>query len=272
MPNWPDSNNTLNKIVANKKLEIAEKKKSFPQYDLEKSIVPGNGSFKQVLQKPGLKIIAEMKPQSPSAGTLCQDFDPDQIIQVYNKYATAISVLTDEKFFGGSFNLLAKAAQQSTLPVLCKDFIIDQYQCLLARHFGAQAILLIAKILPDQKLNDLYQQTLKLGMTAVLEVQNEAELARAISLKPQPEVILINNRNLEDFTINLHTTKNLASHIPKGSIAISASGIESRNDVQELIPFCTNFLIGSSFMRSADIKKAFQDLFSLSPSVSGIKN
>ncbi len=252
--------NLLNEIVSSKKLEVERRKAVLGLEELKQTIAPADGLFLHALQKPGLKIIAELKPKSPSAGTLCTDFRVDEIVRVYNQYACAISVLTDEKFFGGGIELLAEVIQQSTLPVLCKDFIIDPYQCYLARSCGAQAVLLIVKILDQKELQQLYDQTSALGMTAVLEIQNEVELEQAMRLSPKPEVVLINNRNLEDFTISFDTTKALAPAIGDRAIVISASGLKSKTDVEELLPFCSTFLIGSTFMRSGDLEGEFKNL------------
>ena len=248
--------NILNEIVAHKKKEVEQSKSIFPLSSLRAS--NGKGSFLQALQNPGLNIIAELKPKSPSAGTLRNDFKIEQILPVYNKYACALSVLTDSKYFDGSFELLSAVTKQSPLPTLCKDFIIDPYQCHLARSCGAEAVLLIMKILDDKQLKDLYAQIKDLGMTAVVEIQNEAELKRAYNMLP--EIILINNRNLEDFSIDLSTTKKLVPLISKQTITISASGLESKQDIEKLRPFCTNFLVGSLFMRSSNLEKDFQDL------------
>ncbi len=199
--------NILDKIIANTRVEIESKQASLELDKLKQSVKPGDGSFLQALRKPALNIIAEIKPKSPSADNLINDFRIDDIVTVYNKYASAISVLTDEKYFGGSFELLAEVSKKSHLPTLCKDFILDPYQCYLARQNGAQAVLLIVKILDQEELEILYKQINDLAMTAVVEVQNKVELERAMALKPQPEVILINNRNLDDFKISFDTTK-----------------------------------------------------------------
>ena len=255
--------NMLNEIIAHKKLEIESRKAAFPLDSFKSIIGVGNGSFLQNLQGQRIKIIAEIKPRSPSAGILRDNFRLDEILPVYNKYASAISVLTDFKYFSGSFELLSTIAQRTALPTLCKDFILDPYQCYLARYSGAQAVLLIAKILSDKDLVQLYSQILELGMTAVLEIQNEIELERLHLLDLQPEVILINNRNLENFTVNLDTTKILAPLIAHHTVVISASGIESKEDIDNLRPFCTNFLVGSLFMRSSDPQKEFANLIEL---------
>ena len=252
--------NILDKIIAHKKLEINQQKAHLKLDEFNGSITPGDGSFLRAMQKPGLKIIAEIKPKSPSAGTLCQDLRLDEIVPIYNKYACAISVLTDKKYFGGGLELLSQVKEQSDLPLLCKDFILDPYQCYLARKHGAQAVLLIVKILAPENLNELYQRINNLGMTAVVEIQNKQELERAMALQPVPAVILINNRNLKDFQISFDTTKTLSQLITKQTIVISASGVQSKSHIDELLSFCSTFLIGSHFMRSANLDTELQAL------------
>jgi indole-3-glycerol phosphate synthase / phosphoribosylanthranilate isomerase len=264
--------NSLNEIISYKKLEIEKKKITFPLEQLKRTITIGDGSFLEAMQKSGIKIIAEIKPKSPSAGVLNNHLNADEIIRIYDQYACAISVLSEEKFFGGSMELLANVVEKSSLPVLCKDFVLEPYQCYLARHYGAQAILLIVKILTDEELQKLYEQTNELGMTAVLEVQNEAELKRIISLKPAPSIVLINNRNLEDFSIDLNTTKLLAPVVPEQTIIISASGLQSNADIRQLLPFCSVFLVGTLFMQSDNPDKAFKELIETDPTLSGGSN
>jgi indole-3-glycerol phosphate synthase len=156
------------------------------------------------------------------------------------------------------------------LPTLCKDFVIDPYQCFEARLAGAQAVLLIVKILDDPLLDELYKIIVALGMTAVVEVQSENELSRALAL--QPQVILINNRNLETFAIDFQTTKTLAPKISKEVITISASGISHARDIEELLPYCSNFLIGSSLMVAADLSEKLRELTSARRNVTNLQN
>jgi indole-3-glycerol phosphate synthase len=252
--------NILNEIVAHKKLEIKEQKNKYPQELLERQICLGDGSFLKTVRQPQPKIIAEIKPKSPSGGILSADFLLRGILAVYNKHASAISVLTDTKYFGGSLDLLKEVAKNSPHPVLCKDFVLDPYQCFAARHAGAQAVLLIVKILDDRQLEEIYLTIKQLGMTPAVEIQNESELERCLKL--EPEVILINNRNLESFIIQLDTTKKLVPLIPKTISIISASGIQSRDDIEELIPYCSNFLIGSVLMRANNIEDQLKILLS----------
>ncbi len=250
----------LGEIIAHKRIEIEKQKLAQPESLLRANVLRGSSAFVKVLQQPGLKVIAEIKPKSPSSGILDLDVSRsfDSLISIYNKYACAISVLTDSKFFGGSMQLLSQVVRNSEHPVLCKDFILDPYQCFLAREAGSEAVLLIAKFLSDSELEQLVDQIMILGMTPIFEVQNENELQRALSFKP--EVILINNRNLDNFVIDLETTIKLAPRIPEGIICISASGINSAEDINKLSDYCTNFLVGSVLMRSSNLEATFVNL------------
>jgi indole-3-glycerol phosphate synthase len=249
---------SLSEIVAHKQKELRERKRTVSQESLQASVCIANNSFESMLAKSGVHFIAEIKPKSPSAGVLRQDLQLNTIVQSYNKHASAVSVLTDGKFFGGSIDLLKEIRELSALPILCKDFFLDVYQCLEARCAGADAILLIAKILDDSEMACLYKQATDLGMTAVFEIQNDEELARVKALNPR--VVAINNRNLDTFEIDLSTTVRLAPLVPPGALMISASGIESGADVKQLMPFCTNFLIGSTLMAASDVEKKFLEL------------
>jgi indole-3-glycerol phosphate synthase/phosphoribosylanthranilate isomerase len=249
----------LNEIVENKRRELVVRKTERGPEFLQRSQTPGNNGFASVLQGTSkVRMICEYKPKSPSAGTLNAAPDLKQILEAYNKVASAISVLTDEKYFGGSLNLLKEVSERSPLPTLCKDFVVDSFQCLEAREAGAQAVLLIVKILNDQELASLHQTITGLGMTPVVEVQTEKELERALNL--QPQVILINNRNLETFEIDFETTKKLAPKIPSSCIKISASGISEKSDIERLLPYCSNFLIGSSLMSAGNIAYKLEEL------------
>ena len=178
--------NTLPEIVRQKRIEIEARQSTKPFEILKKEVCRANRSFLDSITKPGLNVIAEIKPRSPSAGMLKADLDLGAIIPVYSEFACAISVLTDEKFFGGSYQLLAQVKSMSNLPVLCKEFILHPYQCYLARLYRADAVLLIAKILREKELAELYSIINDLGMLAAIEVQNHDELEMSLALRPRP--------------------------------------------------------------------------------------
>jgi indole-3-glycerol phosphate synthase len=254
----------LDEIVKNKREEVALRIEQCPTNKLAKRAVPANGAFLKAINKLGrVNLITEIKPKSPSAGVLKEHLALDSVLSAYNKHAAAISVLTDEKYFGGSLKLLEEVAKKSPLPVLCKDFIIDAHQCYEARVYGAQAVLLIAKILPAKQLLELHRLITVLGMTPVVEVQTAEEMAAARAI--EPVAVLINNRDLATFHVDLDTTARLASLVPPNAVLISASGIEGREDVNRLSKYCNTFLVGSSLMRADDIEAKLAELAAAQP-------
>lgn len=248
----------LSEIVEHKKEELLIRKAAARRGACE--ISRSSGRFLKALSGSGLKLIAEVKPKSPSAGQLSQN-NLKQLLTAYGKHAHALSVLTDEKYFAGNLDLLRTAAEKTGLPVLCKDFFIDEFQVHEAYDAGADAILLIVKILTDETLASLHTLALQRGMTPVVEIQNQSELERALPLNPQ--VILINNRDLTTFDIDFETTKKLAPQIPESVLVISASGVDTRADIESLLPCAQRFLVGSSIMRSESPEAKLQELLGL---------
>lgn len=241
----------LREIVEHKRQELSARERSCPLKDFENSIKPGSHLFLQAFknrQSHAANIIAEVKPKSPSMGATGKPLDLEQVIATYNQHASAISVLTDEKYFGGNIELLRQVKALTNLPVLCKDFIISTYQILEARAAEADAVLLIVKALDDETLSKLYKLCSLHGMTAVVEVQNEEEIERALKIKP--ELLLVNNRNLDTLDTDLATCEKLMPIIPDSIVKVAASGIERAEDIKRLLPYCRNFLIGSSLMKS----------------------
>ncbi len=222
------------------------------------ALTPAQGTFLAALRQNTPAIIAEIKPVSPAEGVLQPTPDLERVLAAYDAHAVALSVLTEPDYFGGSFELLAAVARRSSRPTLCKDFVLDVRQVHAARAAGAEAVLLIVKILDNEQLRLLHAEIQHWNMTPVVEVQTEAELERALALNPS--VILINNRNLETFDISLETTKRLAPRVPSQVVTISASGIQSRADIEALLPYCTCFLIGTHLMRAPDLEAAFAHL------------
>jgi indole-3-glycerol phosphate synthase / phosphoribosylanthranilate isomerase len=250
--------NILADIVAHKRLELKALMASQPLDVLQAKVVPARGRFFQAIQKVGTNLIAEIKPKSPSAGIIKSDLDLEELVQIYSKYARAISVLTDKKYFDGSVELLARVSKLTELPLLCKDFVIEPYQVYLARSAGAEAVLVIVKILADHELRLLVNLIASLGMTPVVEVQNEQEIQRALSVNAN--CILINNRNLETLEIDLTTTSRLSPLLPAYVAQISASGVSERRQIEELKKFCSTFLIGSALMQSTNLEQQLAEL------------
>lgn len=246
---------TLREIVENKMREIETRKRDGAE---RAPIVRASGGFLPSLRRQGVRVIAEIKPRSPSAGTLNSGVDITAVARSYSRYAAAISVLTDEKYFGGSLEVLSRVSQRASVPTLCKDFILDEVQIEDARRACAEAVLLIVKILPRDRLRSLHDKIESLNMVPVVEVQNEDELRTALAIEPR--CILINNRNLETFEIDLGTTARLSPLIPPGIVVIAASGIESRSDIDSLLQYTNVFLIGSSLMRAPDLDYKLRQL------------
>ncbi|TQV81543.1 bifunctional indole-3-glycerol-phosphate synthase TrpC/phosphoribosylanthranilate isomerase TrpF [Aliikangiella coralliicola] len=246
------SRNVLAEIVAHKKEEVAVRKKQMALASFEKTLSPSQRCFKTALSNPNADFIFECKKASPSKGLIRENFDIEEILSQYKDYASAISVLTDEKYFQGSFQYLQTASKSVEQPILCKDFFIDTYQVYEARHYGADAILLMLSVLNDDEYQELAATAKSLNLDILTEVHDETELQRAIDLNA--EIIGINNRDLKSLTIDLETTEKLAGKIPQDRIIISESGIETHNDVKRLAPLVNGFLVGSSIMSHQDIR------------------
>ncbi len=248
----------LAEVVAHKTSEIEAKKNQLSISALKGSLQVGEESFAKVLEGNGLKLIAELKPRSPALGDLDRSNDFDSRLLCYEKHAQAISVLCDEKYFGGSIDLLKDVSRKTKAPTLLKDFVIDEYQIFEGRAAGAQAALLIAKILDEQKLKRLYSTCQELRMTPVVEVQTKEEI-EFVQSAVSPKVILINNRNLDDLKIDLNTVSQLVKYINSDAIVIAASGVENASDFLHLRPYASRFLIGSALMKTKNPETKFEE-------------
>jgi indole-3-glycerol phosphate synthase len=254
----------LDEIIAHKKQEVAGRKAAVSQESLESTFIHRLMAqpFGPSLKRPGeITLIAEIKKASPSKGLIREDFDVKNIARTYTRSgATAISVLTDEKFFDGHAMNLAKARQVSHLPLLRKDFIIDPYQIYEARSLGADAVLLIAAVLTDQEMNQFIEIANNLGMDALVEVHTEEELERVLDTPAR--VIGINNRNLQTFKTDIETTLRLREKIKDpGIVVVSESGINHRGDVEKLLANEIHaMLVGEALMRDEDINGKIRQL------------
>ena len=219
-----------------------------------KSEPPHVGSYDSIA------LIAEVKKASPSAGIICKDFDPVRIAKEYEAAgASCLSVLTDEKFFQGSLDYLRQIRAAVKLPLLRKDFIIDERQILEAVEWGADAILLIAAILNDEQLRKFHSLAIEAEIAALVEVHDETELKRA--LKIGAELIGVNNRDLKNFKVDLATTEKLAGRIPAGTILVAESGIHERADVERLKKCGAKaILVGESLLRDGNVQSKIRRL------------
>jgi len=204
--------------------------------------------------KKGTNIIAELKRRSPSAGDIGEI--SDKRIAAYAKYAAGISILTDETYFGGSFELLAEVAHKTDTPILCKDFFIDKAQIDLAYSRGADLILLIARILDKQRLKDLFDHAHSLGLSCLVEVHEPEELDKIKDLDAQ--IVGVNARDLNTLFIDLNRARQILSLV-EAPVRVAESGIKSRADIEKF-NHANCFLIGETLMRSSDLESAFQEL------------
>ncbi len=258
--------NILHTIMVHKREEIALAKMRTPISELEEAIkyVSKPRGFLHALQvrraQNRIGIIAEIKKASPSKGVIREDFDPARLAKAYEEGGAAcLSVLTDVKFFQGANDYLHQAREACALPALRKDFLCDVYQVFEARALGADCILIIMAAVDDACARDLLNAAKALQMDVLVETHNEAEMRRAIALKAP--LIGINNRNLQDFSVDLEISEKLARLAPPRILLVSESGIASRADIGRLSKSGINtFLIGETLMKQADVSKTLAAL------------
>lgn len=253
----------LEKIVLHKRQEIADAKAALPPESLRERLAsaPPVRDFAAAIRRPGgVRVIAEVKKASPSAGIIRADFDPVQIATTYEAHGAAcLSVLTDEKFFQGRLEYLTAVRQQVAIPVLRKDFLLDRYQVLEARVAGADCVLLIAECLDDCTLRDLYFYASELGMESLIEIYDPENLDRVLKL--EPALLGINNRNLRTFVTDLGHSIALKQRVPAECTLVSESGIHTRADVERLLQAGIRaILVGETLMRSPDIGAKLDEL------------
>ncbi|KKU99857.1 MAG: Indole-3-glycerol phosphate synthase [Parcubacteria group bacterium GW2011_GWA2_48_9] len=248
----------LAKIIENKRKEIGISKRNMPLNSFIYRLKNVKRDFKGSLLQNKLNLIAEIKRTSPSQNIINQELDIKQIVKIYNKYADAISVLTDKKFFDGSLMDIKIVSKLSKLPILRKDFIIDEYQIYESRFYNADAILLIASILSTYELNNFIDIAKNYGMECLVEVNTEEELNKV--LNSNTTIIGINNRDLNTLKVDTETTLRLIDKIPKSKIVVSESGISSKNYIEGLIGKVNAILVGTLFMNSTQLE---EDIISL---------
>lgn len=253
----------LDQIMETKRREVAAARERVPERELEQQVGdrPPARDFTAAVGRPGeVRVIAEVKKASPSAGVIRPDFDPVTIATAYERNgAAAISVLTDVDYFQGSLADLTAVREAVGIPVLRKDFVLDRYQLLEARAAGADAALLIAECLPGDRLAELQRQAVAVGLHTLVELHDAEELPRVIDSGAR--VIGINNRDLRTFVTRLDHTLDLIAHIPADRVVVSESGIRTRADLDRLAAAGVRaVLVGESLMRSADVGRALADL------------
>jgi indole-3-glycerol phosphate synthase len=250
--------NILDKIIFDKRNEVALKKPIIPVSQLENSVLFGcrTISLSKILRNSNSGIIAEHKRRSPSKAEINYSFSVEEVVKGYqNAGVCGISVLTDGKYFGGSLDDLLLARASVSIPLLRKEFIIDEYQILEAKAHGADLILLIAAVLTREEIKNLSEFAQSLGLEVLLEVHNLEELQK--SIMPTLDMIGVNNRNLKTFEVSLDFSKELASEIPDEFVKISESGISSIEAINELKSYgYKGFLVGENFMKTDNPGKA----------------
>lgn len=253
----------LDEIVEERKQQLQREMDNIPLEDMKEMALNSkrkNHGFKEALQKEGLSVIAEVKKASPSKGVIAEDFRPVETAIAYEKAgAAAISCLTEEHYFKGGSKYFADIRAKVEIPMLRKDFIIDAYQIYEAKVLGADAILLIAAILEEEKLKEFYQLGKELGMDCLVEVHNEEELKKVVACGC--DIIGINNRNLKTFDVDLNTTSKLADKIPYEAVLVSESGMQNKEDLLNVRnQGADGVLIGETFMRSGNIDETMKEL------------
>ena len=253
----------LDRILADKYLEVAQRRTRVPIERLREQALAQTpprdftGALRQA-QRPAL--IAECKKASPSKGLLRPEYDPAQLARTYAENdAAALSVLTDEKYFQGALHDLTAAREAAELPALRKDFVVDCYQVYEARVARADAVLLIVAALRLEQLQELHQQVIELGMAALVEVHDEAEVETALEI--EPKLIGVNNRNLHDFTVDLQTTARLRKNIPTGITLVAESGIHRADDVRRVRDMGVDaILVGEALVTASDVGAKVREL------------
>jgi len=251
----------LKKILDKKLMRVAEEKEQISLNDMitlaEKAKPPS--SFSNALKKDELSIIGEIKKASPSKGLIKSNFDPIKIAKEYDGCVDALSVLTEADFFLGSYDYLQSVSEVVELPILCKDFIADEYQIYKAKAIGASAILLIVAMLDKSTIAKFIKLADTLGLDALVETHSVEE--SNIAIDSSADIIGINNRDLHTFNVDIQTTLDVARHIGKDKVLVSESGINSREDIIMLKDANIDaLLVGESFMRCDDIEVKAKEL------------
>ncbi len=252
----------LDPLIHSTRERVADRRRDVPLAELEARLsqAPEARPFAEALAGEGTSIIAEHKRRSPSAGTIREGATVEEIVAAYEAGgAAALSILTEEKHFGGSLADLIAARSASSLPILRKDFTVDRYQLYEARAGGADAVLLIVGAVPREELADLHSEARYLDLDVIVEVHSEEDLEEALEM--EADVIGINNRDLTDFRVSLETTFELLPDIPAGKTVVSESGISTREHLEELERVGVDaVLIGEALMRQRDPVAALRAL------------
>ena len=266
----------LAKIVESKREELAEERARLPLKELKarlRNTDPPRDFYKAIAHPEAgcINVIAEIKKRSPLKGVLIEDLKVDELSKRYEDAgASAISVITEKKFFSGSPDYITEAKGVTRLPVLRKDFLFDEYHIYEARYIGADAVLLITAILDQSALSDFIELSSGLGMHTLVEIHNERELEKA--LKAGAEIIGINNRDLTTFKVDINTTLRVIKEVPEGKVVVSESGIDSRDDVKMLAGAGVHaVLVGEAIVTAKDVGEKIRELVEIKNQKSKVK-
>jgi len=257
----------LQNIIENRRKEVARQQEILPLVELRQMLAdsPPTLDFEKAIRGRTCAVIAEVKRSSPSKGRIREDFDPVKIARTYELYgASALSVLTERRFFEGNNAYVPRIRRAVRLPILRKDFIVDPYQISETRVLGADALLLIARILEAGQLQEFIGLSSELGLASLVEVHDEADLEKAITSGAR--IVGINNRDLVTFRTDLGVSMRLAPLIPRGLTRVSESGISTRDDVVDVVAAGFHaILVGESLLRQKDIGKKLRELLGQEP-------
>lgn len=249
----------LELIREHKQQEVDRRKKIAPLERFMKHLeLASPPSLQELFPKESINIIGEIKRKSPSKGVLVENYNPSELARVYEPYCKAISVLTDESYFGGNLLDIGKVKQATNLPVLRKDFIIDEYQIFESRKYGADLVLLIARLLSQQQLEEYCISAETYGMHALVEVRTEKEVEQALA--SNAKLLGINHRDLDTQRIDMQRAKYLSKYISKDHWIIAESGISTKQDIQDLQPYVQGFLIGTALLTNRYPERKLQEL------------
>jgi indole-3-glycerol phosphate synthase len=259
----------LEQIVEATREEVARRKRSGALDKLRDGPPPEPREFAGALARPGMSVIAEFKRRSPSRGVLSENADAAEVARTYERSgAAALSVLTDSGFFGGSDEDLQRARAATELPTLRKDFTIDEYQLYEAQWLGADAVLLIVRILGDVQLSEYLALAGTLGMAALVEAHDEGEIERAVACGAQ--IIGVNSRDLSTFQVSLERTLDMRARVPADRVAVAESGVRSRADARRVAEAGFDaLLVGEALMQSADPGAKLRELLGERPARAG---
>jgi len=248
-------------LVREAQAEMEARRSSIPLAEIERKARPGGRPFGEMLKQPALSVIAEMKARTPALGVLATDgYSSARLAGEYSRAgAAALSVLCQEASFGGRPEHLIEARSQSDLPILRKDFVVDEYQLVEARALDADAVLLIVAALPRPRLEELLTEALRWGLGALVEVHDESELEEALAAGAT--VIGINHRDLRTFKLDLSLTERLRPRIPPDRVVVAESGIQSSEDARRVRAAGADaVLVGEALMRAADVAAKIREL------------